>query len=210
MIVEHTFITTLDPDRAFALAEELLGPLRFQPEPAPHAHQNGHAHAPSGPGHGAVNGTANGAASPGVPYPTDAGSPQVSVAAPPTTAATIPAPASRSWKRGARRPGRANGQGDIPTRVRMDFDRGRVVVAASVDAPGMDTPRLPKLLAVGITLALERILAHGHTTADARADCERYSRGMVRRDQVRNAILLSLIGLVVATIAALIAFAPFR
>ncbi len=156
MIVEHSFVTTLDPADAFALAEELLTPLRFRPE-------------------------------------ADAeGSP------------------SRSWRRGAATPGKARGQGDIPTRVRMDFDRGRVVVAASVESRGMDAPRNPKLLAVGITLALERALAHGHPLAEARADCDRYHTRMAGRDFFRNAFLITSLALAIAMIIALIAVSASR
>ncbi len=187
MIVEHSFVTTLDPADAFALAEELLTPLRFVPEGSPES-----------------RGTHN---SPSLRLSVSSSLPQDSSLIAHRSSLSS---ASRSWRRGAATPGKARGQGDIPTRVRMDFDRGRVVVAASVEARGMDAPRNPKLLAVGITLALERALALGHPLAEARADCDRYHTRMAGRDFFRNAFLITSLAIAVAMIVALIAVSASR
>ncbi len=184
MIVEHSFVTTLDRDRAFSVADELLGTLRFTPESAP---------ASTGPTVAELRAARSDITS---ALRFDGG---------PTHRQT-----TRAWRRGAKRPSGARGQNDLPTRVRMDFDRGRVVVAASVDAPGMDTPKLPRLLAVGVTLALESALCKGAAIPDARAECDRYQTSMASRDRLRTIVIFSLIGLVIASLASLIVFSPFR
>lgn len=155
MIVEHTFVTTLDAERAFALASELLAPLRFRSEPADK-------------------------------------------------------PGARQWRRGARSARKSRGLSDMPSRVRMEFDRGRVVVAAALEHPGARAPALPAKLAVGLTVALERALAGRAALSAARADCVKLDAILIARDWWRDAAFFALAGVVALSILGMMLYTVTR
>jgi hypothetical protein len=126
MIVEHTFVTALPADEAFAAADKIIGPLAFRCE-------------------------------------SSSGS-------------------LRAWRRGQAEETRARQLDDLPQTLRMEFDRGRVAVAAAVDL-GRRTHTLPPQLMVALTLALERALVLGHPIATASEDVTRIHTSIQRRDR---------------------------
>jgi hypothetical protein len=149
MIVEHTFVTALPVEEAFAVVEKILEPLSFSRK--------------------------------------------------------LESGSVREWKRGKEDAERATRLNDFPQQVRMDFDRGRVAIAASVDQ-GRRPHKLPPLLMVALTLAAERALVLRQPTPEASEDVLRLQEKITRRDRrVRIAFVLTIVTILGLFAAAIIA-----
>jgi hypothetical protein len=109
--------------------------------------------------------------------------------------------AGRAWCRGHDAANRAHYLNDLPQRVRMDFDRGHVAVAAAVDM-GNRRHELPQQLMVALTLALERALALAQPMTQAREDVDRIHARILKRDRRVRWTGRIIVGLIVAAFAA--------
>jgi hypothetical protein len=111
---------------------------------------------------------------------------------------------AREWRRGGTTARRARGLSDLPQRIRLEFDRGRVSVAGSVELRRKQQ-RSPRDAMVAITVALERLLADNQppdtAAADARASQARLER-IDRNWRIAGwCILLIPVILIAATVA---------
>ena len=170
MVVEHTFITTVEGHDALRMAWELLVSRGFGPLPAAEAAQRP-------PVHNAVE-----------------------------------------LRRGRENPDRAKSVVELPQFVRVEWDRGRVTVAASITprtawgrqyAPGaiVSKPlsaREPdqENLLLAVVGSLEMLLAHGRAPAECVAGLDQIQYQLVemaRRKRRRNWMIL--LGVVLAFVA---------
>src|SRR5688572_28685465 len=124
MLVEHSFVTTMDREPAFRAVELSLSSIGFQRIEAP--------------------------------------------------------PQTLELRRGRDKP-HANGVGTLPQAVRVDFDRGRVVVAASIQEHRKPTPRHRDLMlavvrTVQLALSPDVSSTHGPTLQDVDAEISAYDR----------------------------------
>ena len=74
--------------------------------------------------------------------------------------------------RGVKNPARAKRISDAPQRIRLDYDRGRITVAASAKVYRKPNPLHAEMLTT-LAKVLERLLAEGLCEADAREDWDR-------------------------------------
>lgn len=164
MVIEHTFITTLEAEHALGTVAQFLVDRGFAVQPQT-------AFAPIGVGGGMIG----------------------------------QAPRVLELTRGKTNPARAKGIDDLPQRVRVEWDRGRVSIAASV-APknektvrktpvlvGPESADLATLRAAGvmgcllltITQVTEILLAY-HNPQQAVATWNLLEAGLARRAEVRR------------------------
>jgi hypothetical protein len=163
MVIEHTFITTMEADEALWAIANFL------------AARGGFATVP------------------------DTGF------APITAADAVPAPRAVELSRGVTNPARAKGIADLPQRVRVEWDRGRVSVAASITPKNEKTTRrapyllgpeaadlinLPAVNVMGcllltVTRVAESLISHRdpHQAATVWGLLE---MGLARRNEVRE------------------------
>lgn len=113
MLVEHSFVTTLDAQAALAAADALLWALGFQRE------------ASSGD--------------------------------------TV-----LEYRRGLAKAARAKKVSDLPQRVRLEYDRGRITLGASIEVFRKSTP-LHRDVLLALAEAVECVVARGSTPEEARA-----------------------------------------
>jgi hypothetical protein len=108
---------------------------------------------------------------------------------------------AREWSRGKKHARQTDTMTQLPQRVRMDFDRGRVSVAGSVELRHKRQLEARDTM-VAITVALEQLLAHGQPMAAAAADALAKQAWIARMDWRRRmtwlAVLLTPIALVIA------------
>ncbi len=69
--------------------------------------------------------------------------------------------------RGVVNPARAKGVGDLPQRVRVEFDRGRITVAASLEVRGKPGSLHSDML-LALAQSLDRLVAQDFTPSEAR------------------------------------------
>ena len=116
---------------------------------------------------------------------------------------------TRAWRRGKDDAARVHSLDKLPQRLRMDFDRGRVAVAAAVDL-GRLNHALPPQLMVALTLAFERAMALGQTPAQAGEDVGRIQASILRRDRrVRLGWMITGV-VIIGSFVALLAVAAWR
>jgi hypothetical protein len=170
MVVEHTFITTIEGHDALRMAWELLVSRGFAPLPPPEAAQRPHS--------------AN----------------------------------AVELRRGRENPDRAKSVVELPQFVRVEWDRGRVTVAASIAprtawgrqySPGSIVSKSMSArepdqenLLLAVVASLELLLAHRRTPMECVAGLDRlqdHLNRMARGKRRRNWLIL--LGLVLAFVA---------
>jgi hypothetical protein len=114
--------------------------------------------------------------------------------------------ASRQWRRGKLLARRATYLADLPQRVRIDFDRGRVSVAGFVELRHQRQHAARDVM-VAITVALEQLLAQQKPVETASAQALALQARVSRIDRTRRIILWSAVGApVLLGLAALLFF----
>ncbi|MEW6249264.1 MAG: hypothetical protein AB1716_01340 [Planctomycetota bacterium] len=151
MIVEHTFITTLEPGECERLATGLLEACGFRRDSA--------------------------------------------------------AQGGLEFRRGAKSPEKAGRPDLAPQTVRVEYDRGRVVVAASLTPARKPSPEQRDLL-LTVAGALEAVLAQGRAVDEAQepwlAVHQRIAARVRRRDRQVNFLVGGIVAFLVAVIALLV------
>jgi hypothetical protein len=116
---------------------------------------------------------------------------------------------SREWRRGRPTAARARGLSDLPQRIRIDFDRGRVSVAGSLEVRHQRQLRAGEPL-VAITVALENLLARGQPFQTSVADAAAKQAKIARIDRRHQIILWTCLGTPVVLGLAALAFFTLR
>ncbi|MBX3317553.1 MAG: hypothetical protein KF902_11920 [Phycisphaeraceae bacterium] len=152
MIIEHTFVTTLDPDDAFAGADQYLGPLGFE-RPMEGIDT-------SSPDHG-----------------------------------------FREWTRGKDNPAKAKVPTQLPQRLRMDFDRGRVTMAYAVTFthPAKAAKHL-KASALALCAGVEQLLTGARSCDELITEVRELEEELDRRARKSKTVAAVLLGAFVAII----------
>lgn len=159
MIVEHTFVTTLDHDDAFACADQFLVPLGFQRFME-------------------------------------------------ETDAAAQARAFREWKRGKENPAKAKVPTELPQRMRMDFDRGRVTLAYAVTFthPAKAAKQL-KASSLALCAGVDHLLTGDRSCDELIAEVRGFEENLDRRARKSKTIVAVLLGVFVAIIVGVVIIA---
>jgi hypothetical protein len=124
-----------------------------------------------------------------------------------------PSPASREWSRGRRDARQTGFMSNLPQRLRINFDRGRISVAGSVELRNKKQLEARDTM-VAITVALEHLLAHGQSLATSAADVLAKQAWIARMDRRRKYVILGMVAipsaLLTAAIVAAILHSPVR
>jgi hypothetical protein len=160
MVVEHTFITTLEPEQAMQTALNFLQERGFVSD---------------GPS--------------GFRFANDAWT-------------------SLKVRRGKTTVRAAMNAVELPQTVRLEWDRGRVVVAASMDVPAKQLPAHQSLL-VNIATALEELLARRVAPAHAGQSLRYLEESLVEEARRKRRKRTTTLLVVLVIVIALIAFAIF-
>jgi hypothetical protein len=121
-----------------------------------------------------------------------------------------PAPSAREWSRGKRDARQAYGMTNLPQRLRIHFDRGRVSVAGAVELRHKNQLEARDTI-VAMTVALEMLLAQGASPEAASADVLAKQAWIARVDRRRRIMLACLITLpFLLIIGAIIAASALR
>jgi hypothetical protein len=112
----------------------------------------------------------------------------------------------RDWKRGCDKLKKAKSISDLPQRARLEFDRGRVALALSVETP----PRSDKLHAemlLSIARSLELRLSKDASVTDSLAPADAVQAEIdrkTRRARIARIIVLSILVLFILGVVALV------
>lgn len=118
----------------------------------------------------------------------------------------LPPIESAEWSRGVRRQSFRMGVGNVAQHVRVDFDRGRLSIAASIATPGRPPKRLRELH-LELADALGRAAQGIQTPADAGARAAALNDAIRKRDRIGCIAVLVLVLVPLVILAVAIGFA---
>jgi hypothetical protein len=111
-----------------------------------------------------------------------------------------PGAVQRTFARGKKDGSAAAYFKDVPLKVRVDFDRGRLNFAASIDFRSKEDARL-RDFTVGLAIGLDRLLEDRLDIAMAHAMVESHADAVRKHDKRLKIIRVSLVSLLIAIIA---------
>jgi hypothetical protein len=110
-----------------------------------------------------------------------------------------PSPVWRDFVRGKKNAAAVAYLRDVPQKIRIEYDRGRILFAASIEFHRKEDPRV-RDFTVGLAIGLDRLLEDQFDSSIAHAMVEGPSEAIDMRDKKHKFIRVSLVSLLITVL----------